>query len=354
LVRGLVAGAGAALAAGWAAQHRAVARTRASGDDIAAEGLTMPEGLVHHDVDVDDGGRIHVVECGEGPPIVLLHGFMLSSALWAHQLRDLSAGHRVIAVDLRGHGRSVPGTSGFSPAGVPEGLRPGALAADVRMSAARQGSPGVRRLARDVRAVLAALEVEHAVVVGHSMGGMVALQLTQDMAPDELHRRVRGMVLVSTTGGPFSRLPGYEGMVRVSGPVSSRALSLADRVGLRTVASEDVRWWLTRLGFGADAPAAQVRFVEGLHMSTPPATLAGLVPSLAVFDLSRSLGSVDLPVLVVVGTHDRLTPPRHARRTADALPRAELVELPRCGHMPMIERRREFSRLLDEFTAKIR
>ena len=55
----------------------------------------------------------------------------------------------------------------------------------------------------------------------------------------------------------------------------------------------------------------------------------------------------------MVGSHDRLTPPRHARRTADALPRAELVELPRCGHMPMIERRREFARLLDEFAAKI-
>jgi pimeloyl-ACP methyl ester carboxylesterase len=56
---------------------------------------------------------------------------------------------------------------------------------------------------------------------------------------------------------------------------------------------------------------------------------------------------------VVVGSHDRLTPPRHAVRTAGALAHSELVELPRCGHMPMVERRREFARLLEEFAAKL-
>ena len=72
-----------------------------------------------------------------------------------------------------------------------------------------------------------------------------------------------------------------------------------------------------------------------------------------MFDVSQAIGTIDVPVLVVVGSHDRLTPPRHARRTAAALAQAQLVELPRCGHMPMLERRREFSRLLDEFASKV-
>ena len=348
VVGGVAAGAGAALAAGWAAQHRLVARTRAGAEDLAAQGLTLPDDLVHHDIGVDDGGRVHVVERGEGPALVLLHGFMLSSTLWVHQLRDL-AGHRVVALDLRGHGRSVTGADGFSP---PAGEGDDSLAGDVRMAAAAQGSPAVRRMARDVREVLGALKIDHAVVVGHSMGGMVALQLAHDTPARELRRLVRGLALVSTTGGPFSRLPGFGGMARLSGAVSARALDLADRVGARAVGSEDLRWWLTRVGFGADAPAAQVRFVEELHMATPAATLGALLPSLALFDLSGWLGTLDLPALVVVGTHDRLTPPRHGQRTAAALPRAELVELPRCGHMPMLERRREFSRLVEEFSAK--
>lgn len=90
-----------------------------------------------------------------------------------------------------------------------------------------------------------------------------------------------------------------------------------------------------------------------MHRGTPSRTLAALIPSLATFDLSSRLGTLDVPVLVVVGSHDKLTAPRLARRMAGALPESQLVELPRCGHMPMLERRHEFSRLVDEFTAKI-
>ena len=321
-------GAGVATVAGavgWALQHRAVSRSSATAEAMVAEGLALPDGLRHHFVDVEDGGRIHVVERGRGSPLVLLHGVMLSSALWVHQLQDLADHHRVIAVDLRGHGQSLPGATGS----------------------------GIQTLAADVAAVLEALAVEGAVVVGHSMGGMVALQLALDLPGAERRRRLAGIVLCSTTAGPFTTLPGWAPMVRVTGPVTARALLMTERFGAKALPSRDLRWWLTRLGFGADAPAAQVRFVEAMHRGTPTGTLADLLPSLATFDLSSRLGSLDLPILVVVGSHDKLTAPRLARRMAEALPEASLVELARCGHMPMLERRHEFSRLVDEFTAKI-
>jgi pimeloyl-ACP methyl ester carboxylesterase len=313
-------GAGAATV-----QHRAVSRSSATAQEMTAEGLSLPDDLRHHFVDVEDGGRIHVVERGQGPPIVLLHGIMLTSALWVHQLRELADHHRVIALDLRGHGQSLPGSE----------------------------ESGIERLASDVASVLDVLGVENAVVVGHSMGGMVALQMAVDMPLDVRRRRLAGIVLTSTTAGPFATLPGWAGVVRTTGPVTARALLLGERWGAKALPSRDLRWWLVRLGFGADAPAAQVRFVEAMHRGTPSRTLADLIPSLATFDLSARLGSLDLPVLVVVGSHDKLTAPRLARRMAAALPEATLVELPRCGHMPMLERRREFSHLVDEFTAKI-
>jgi pimeloyl-ACP methyl ester carboxylesterase len=321
-------GAGAATVAGavgWALQHRAVSRSAATAEEMTVEGLTLPEDLRHHFIDTEDGGRIHVVERGQGPPIVLLHGILLSSALWVHQLRDLARHHRVIAVDLRGHGQSLPGSEGF----------------------------GIEILAADVQRVLESLAVEDAVVVGHSMGGMVALQVATDMPVAERRRRMAGIVLCSTTAGPFATLPGFAGVVRYTGPVTARALLVGERFGAKALPSRDLRWWLVRLGFGADAPAAQVRFVEAMHRATSSRTLAGLIPSLATFDLSSKLGSLDLPVLVVVGSHDKLTAPRLARRMAAVLPEGQLVELARCGHMPMLERRHEFSRLLDEFTAKI-
>jgi pimeloyl-ACP methyl ester carboxylesterase len=326
--RAVALGAGATAVAGalgWALQHRAVSRSSATAEEMTLEGLSLPDDLRHHFVDVEDGGRIHVVERGQGPPLVLLHGIMLSSALWVHQLRDLALHHRVIAIDLRGHGQSLPGSTGS----------------------------GIPILAADVAAVLEALAVEQAVVVGHSMGGMVALQMALDLPPAERRLRVAGLVLTSTTAGPFATLPGWTGVARVTGPVTAQALLVGERLGAKALPSRDLRWWLVRLGFGADAPPAQVRFVEAMHRATPSRTLADLIPSVATFDLSSRLGSLDVPVLVVVGSHDRLTAPRLARRLAAALPEAQLVELPRCGHMPMLERRHEFSRLLDEFTAKI-
>lgn len=356
---GMVAlGVGAAAAAGWVLQHRSVSRAVVSDEDAASVGLSLPEDVVHHFVETDDGGRIHVIEKGTGSPLVLLHGFMLDSAIWANQFHDLADSHRLIAVDLRGHGRSLPGADGFGAPG--SALAGGAGAAPVSLKGLREaipmaeaavGAPGVRRLAADLATVLERLDLSQALVVGHSMGGMVALQIAQD-SPAIVDRRVCGIVLTSTTAGPFVQLPGWVGIARALAPVPARAALLTERLGGRVLPSQDLRYWVSRMGFGGDAPPAQVRFVESLLMATSSRTVAGLLPSLAVFDLSAGLESVEQPVLVVVGSHDHLTPPRMGRRMAAALTRSQLVELPRCGHMPMIERPHEYSHLLDEFFEK--
>ena len=345
-------GAAGGLVAAWVAQHRAVQRSAEAarqGED--AEGLVLPTDLVRHDIAGDDGGTIHVVERGQGPTLLLLHGFMLSSDLWVHQLLDLSARHRVVAVDLRGHGRSVAGRDGFRAPG--EVGDPAQLRETAPTASAGRGAPAIVRLATDVRAVIEALDLRDALLVGHSMGGMVALQLLQGMAEPERRARLRGVVLVSTTAGPYSTMPGWSRMTTLTAPAMARALLVAERVGATTLPAEDLRWWMTRIGFGPEPVPAQVRFTEQLHRSAPQGTMSALLASLALFDLSAGLPELDLPALVVVGSRDRLTSVRLARRMAEALPRAELVELPRCGHMPMLERRHEFSRLLEEFCAKV-
>jgi pimeloyl-ACP methyl ester carboxylesterase len=333
---GISIGLAAAGTTAWVLQHRAVRLAEATANEtVVDEGLALPNDLTHHFVDVPDGGRLHVMERGEGPPLVLLHGLMLSSALWVHQLRDLADRHRVITVDLSGHGQSILGTGRYT--------------ADGRDLA----SPAVHRLAADVWAVLEALDVRDALLVGHSMGGMTALQLALDVPTLALRRRVAGLALVSTTAGPFSSLPRWPTVARFGGKVSSRVVLAAERYGARSLPSRDLRWWVSRLGFGADAAPAQVQFVERMHVSSSSRVFGELLPSLAAFDISDRLHEIDLPALVVVGTHDRVIGPVHARRLADGLARAELVELPRCGHQPMLERRNEFSRLIDEFSAKL-
>jgi pimeloyl-ACP methyl ester carboxylesterase len=208
-------------------------------------------------------------------------------------------------------------------------------------------------LALDVRQVLASLDIEGGVLVGHSMGGMVAVQAVSRMSTEERRHRLAGLVLTSTTTGPFFELPGWDLFAALGAPAVLRALRTSVRAGRGVIPNGDVRWWASRLGFGAEAPPAQVRFLEAMLAEADPLTMEALLEPLARVNLTSALELVDIPTLVMVGTHDRLTPPWHARRLETKLPDARLVELARCGHMPMLERRREFDRLLEEHARKV-
>jgi len=319
-------GVGGLAVAAWATQHRMAARSREAAADRHTAGLGLPVDVVHHRIDVDDGGVIHAVERGSGPPIVLLHGVTLAADVWSLQLAELAEGHRVIALDLRGHGQSVAGSDGFTG--------------------------GMSRLAADVHQVLDALHVDGALLVGHSMGGMVAMQLVVDAEASWTARRLRALALVDTSAEPLGSLPGTRWLHRPLSASLSHLLLVAERAGLADARSADFRWWASRLAFGADVDPSHVAFTQSLGAGTPMGTLTGLLGTVAGFDLTAQLGKIDLPALVVVGTRDRLTPPGHARRMAGALRNAELVELPRAGHMPMLERPHELTRLLRELAAR--
>ncbi len=337
--RGRVAAAGtsAVVLGALAIEHRLAAAAVASEADMEAAGLVLPDDLVHHDVHTDDGGMIHVVERGEGPAIILLHGVTLTHETWVHQLRHLADSYRVLALDQRGHGRSVPGSDFFdAPARWPSG--PGARA--------------MKRMAADVVSVMDALEVDRALLVGHSMGGMVTLQLLHD-APDEVGKRIAGMALVATTAGPFLGVPGFARALEATTPLTRHSLEALDRRSMRLLPTRDLAYWSTRLAFGADAPAVQVRFAEKMINSMSPGVMARLLGDVAGFDLSSGLASIEQPASVVVGTHDRLTPPWHARRLVRTLPDAQLFEQMRCGHMVMLERPGELNRILGETAAKV-
>ena len=324
------------LAAAWVAQHRAVRRgLQSAAEGAQVEELVMPADVDRTVVETPDGTHIHVAMRGSGSPLLLLHGLALSSDLWVHQFSDLADHQRVVAPDLRGHGRSDVGSGGFD-----------APTTDA------DAAPAVARMADDVRVVVERLDLRDALLVGHSMGGMVALELVHSLGPVWCARHLRGLVLVDTTAGPVSgSAPSFVARIgsRVAGPLTGAV----DRLSTSRLRSDDVRWWISRMGFGPEAVPAQVQFVERLHHALGPGMLRQLVPSLTLFDRWAALFTIELPTLVVVGSRDRLTGTDQARRMADRLPHAQSVELPRCGHMPMRERRREFSHLLEEFAAKL-
>ncbi|MGH9081854.1 MAG: alpha/beta fold hydrolase, partial [Acidimicrobiales bacterium] len=305
--------AGAVVGAGYALERSAAGRWRVDEEALAAGGRTLPADLEHHFVPVSDGGRIHAVERGEGPPVVLVPGITLGVATWAPQLRQLSRRCRVVAVSQRGHGQSVAGDGGY----------------------------GLDRLADDLLEVLAALDVYDGVLGGHSMGGMVC-QILAVRHPERIRRHVRRLVLIATSPGPVVAEPLVPALTALAG----RGLRRAERRGGGLFPGHDVGVWATRLGFGARPAPADVELTRSMVDAMSPATLSALVPALLGFCARDRLAAVDLPTRVVVGSRDLLTPPRTGRALARLVGGAELSLLPGCGHMVMLERADELCDLL--------
>ncbi len=307
------------------AEHRAVTEHRNAGSDRLYTELLAPRpGTTVNRVPVSDGGEIRVVERGSGTPLLLVHGITLAAEIWAYQLDDLSDRYRVLALDLRGHGESRAGTGGY----------------------------GISRLARDLAEVMEGLDLTGAVIAGHSMGGMATIEmLTSGHAALE---RLAGVALVATTAGlvyePHVLAPLNRTVTRRAvSPILRRAADRGWRVAPRT----DISYWASRTALGENPDPMHVLATEHFVVDMAPDSLAGCLEGVAGFDVWERLRSIDLPALVVVGTHDRLTPPWHARRLVSELANAELAVLPGSGHMVMLERRNELAVLLDAFAKDV-
>ncbi|MEW2402751.1 alpha/beta hydrolase [Streptomyces sp. NPDC046862] len=256
-----------------------------------------------------DGARLHVEVhgTGDGPAVVLAHGWTCSTAFWAAQIRDLAAGHRVITYDQRGHGRS-PSTP----------------------------TCGTDVLADDLEAVLKATlsPGERAVMVGHSMGGMTVMAASERPA---FREHVVAALLLST---------GSSNLVAESLVVPFRA--------------GRARTWLTRkilgsrlplgpvtpvaraiLKYGTMGPGSSPLMVEAcarIVHACPRRVRYTWAHVLDLLDLDHGVRELRVPTAVVVGMADRLTPPVQSRAMAAALPECVgLTELPGVGHMTPVE-----------------
>ncbi len=310
----VAAGAFSAAGVALAVSHEYTKRLRRSAEPEDPE-LVLPAEVVHHELELRDGGTAHLVEMGDGPAIFLLHGANLSAEVWSYQLRDLYPDHRVIAMDLRGHGLSRPGKD------------------DVTISA----------MAMDVAEVLAALGIERAVLVGHSMGGMVCLRLAR-LEPGVFNTAVGALALVSTSAGI--------GLPVLSWGRLASAVSLVAGAGVgiwrpgQGLPATDTGYLASRVGFGRRPRPAEVAWTLRMLRAVEPQVFGKLVGEVLGFEESAPFPGLGVPVVVAVGTSDHLTPPLYARRMAAGFDKADLVEYPGAGHMLMYERREQVDQLL--------
>ncbi len=217
------------------------------------------------------------------PPLVLIHGAGGSHLHWPRELRRLSVSD-VYAIDLPGHGKS-------------EGV----------------GRQSVADYAARVLEWIKDAWVQRPVLVGHSMGGAIALQSALE-APAE----VAGLVLI----GSGARL-------RVAQPLlegSAREETMTQLIELF------VDW-----SYSANAPKALRELSARSVRETRAAVLHNDFLACDGFDVMSRLGEIHTPALVMCGSEDRLTPEKYSHYLADHLPDARLVVLPGAGHMVMLE-----------------
>ncbi len=327
--RGVLAAGAAGLTAvlaGVAVERR---DRRAIAADPARAALAVPLAGRPIAVVSDDGTVLHAEVHGrdDGITVVLVHGWMCTSAVWRLQILALADHVRVVAYDQRGHGRSRP-----------------AVEADYSGDA----------LAADLDAVLtqAVPDGEPAIVAGHSMGAMAVVAWAHAQG-DEVGDRVAAVALVSVGVEDLIHrstiIPFPTALAAVRAVIGERVLATPLPLPARTnpVLSRLVKG----ITLGPAASPAQVAFCTDMLLETPTHVRAAFGATLSTFDLGDGLPALTVPAVVIAGEHDRLTPPVHARAIAAALPDATLVELPGVGHMIPIEAHAQVTEVIRRLVA---
>jgi len=297
LAGGAAALVGAIGVAGWWATRAAVAAIERNPDPFPRDCLgAEPEGeevLISR----PDGTVLRAMVAGEGPTVVLAHGYSANLVEWNIVWDALvGRGHRVIAFDQRGHGGSTIGSGGI----------------------------GSEPMAADYAAVLEHFDVRDGVLVGHSMGGFLAIRAVLDQ-PD-LARRLGGLVLFATWAGRI-----MDGAPQNWLQIPMLGSGVLPRL-LRT-RTGGVLFGAAQCGKRPSPAMISVFrevFVQHLEERGP------LMPILRAFareDRYPRLPEIAVPTVVMVGSADRTTPPSHSRRLAAGVPGARLVTVPDAGHM---------------------
>jgi len=254
---------------------------------------------------------LHVRETGAGVPVVLLHAFPLSSAMWLEQRNDLADTCRVITPDLRGFGGSQLGFD----------------------------EPSLDLMADDVAAVLDRLDLAEVVLGGLSMGGYVAMAFLRRHPG-----RVSALLLADTKAGADPDAA-RDNRLRI-------AATLTDDDSTQ-VLIDDVLPALVGDTTRREQPLVLGR-VRALVEAAPPAAAAWAQRAMAARpDSLDTLRKVDVPAVVILGDEDALASRDDGAAMVEALPQGSLVVIPGAGHLSAVEAPGAFSTAVRELLGRL-
>lgn len=264
------------------------------------------------DQDLGDGVVLHVEEDGSGPPIVLLHGVMMSGRFFQRQLDGGLAGHRVVVPDFRGHGRSSKVLSGHT----------------------------VANYAQDLRRLLGSLGVERPVLLGWSMGAMVVYEYLRAFGSAE----VRGIAIVDQPpsdfawdGYPFGVLTPQALAEMIEGLQLDQPAVAAEFASLMQHEPRDeVTAWMTE---------------EILRV--PAAVASTILADQTLQDYRPLLPTIDCPTIVMFGRDPKLTPPEAGEWIAAHVPGARFEVFEHSSHCPFYEEAGRFNATFGAWAAQL-
>lgn len=242
---------------------------------------------------------------GNGEPIVFLHGVGGGAESWDAQLAAFGATHRAIAWDMPGYGASPP---------LPK--------------------PGFAPWAAALAGWLDELAIERCVLVGHSIGGMIA----QTFMKDHAHRISR--LVLSATSPAFGNPDGdfQQNFIRSRiGPLDQGA----------TMAELAARFVPELLG--AAAPDATRRAAIAVMSRVPDSTYRAAMQTLVQFDERAALGEIAVPCLLLAGEDDRSAPPRVMQRMAEKMQNAQVEIIAGMGHLGNMEMPDNYNKIVSDF-----
>jgi pimeloyl-ACP methyl ester carboxylesterase len=251
-----------------------------------------------------NGLRLNYTDEGRGLPLLFVHGFPLCCGAWQKQVDALRASYRVIVPDLRGFGDS-------------EG---------------KPGTTSMAEFAADLHGLLQQLNTGPVVLIGHSMGGYVALAFAR-----QFPAMLRGLVLVSTKAG-----------------TDTPEVAAGRRATAEKVRAEGVKLIVDAMAakmLAASNPDATMaeQMRELMAPSRPEGAIAALLGMAERPDSTPMLAGISVPTLVVTGADDGIIPPAESEKLAPVIPGAQLSVIPRAGHLVAFEQPDAFNRVLTEW-----
>lgn len=247
-----------------------------------------------------------------GTPIVFIHGWCMSSAVWELQRKGLSDSFRIITLDLRGHGNSPQHKDGFC----------------------------IKSCAEDVAALLDYLDIYHVIIAGWSLGASIAIELSL-----LCKERLSGLVLISGTPC-FVRSSDFP-----YGLLQAEADGMAKKV-YRNIRRALDGFFSRMLASGESDGEYVHKLLSSIPIPTTDVALEAL-KALVVADICGRLPMIDCPTLIMNGNHDVICLPEASKFMSQQIPGAWQVVFSGCGHVPFLTQSKEFNMTLEKFRGRV-